>query len=59
MLLLFQFVHRPMLLDTFQCPVCVELRGGMVQLFSGFVYPMMLAPLAAMQVSNHSHILYA
>ncbi|XP_063863675.1 uncharacterized protein LOC135102393 isoform X3 [Scylla paramamosain] len=44
-----QFVHRPLILETFKCPVCVELRGGMVQLFCGFVYPLMLAPLAAMQ----------
>ncbi|XP_045131666.1 transmembrane protein 126A-like [Portunus trituberculatus] len=44
-----QFVHRPLILETFKCPVCVEIRGGMVQLFTGFVYPLMLAPLAAMQ----------
>lgn len=44
-----QFVHRPLILETFKCPVCVEMRGGMVQLFCGFVYPLTLAPLAAMQ----------
>lgn len=54
----FQLVQRPLLLETFKCPVCVELRAGMVQLFAGFVYPLMLAPMAAMQVSNHvTHVL--
>ncbi|KAG0724201.1 hypothetical protein GWK47_005239 [Chionoecetes opilio] len=46
-----QFVQRPMLLNTFKCPVCVEVRAGMVQLFAGFVYPLLLAPTAAMQAS--------
>ncbi|XP_050719338.1 transmembrane protein 126A-like [Eriocheir sinensis] len=44
-----QFVQRPMLLQTFKCPVCIEMRGGLVQFFSGIVYPMMLAPLAGFQ----------
>ncbi|MPC23087.1 hypothetical protein E2C01_016124 [Portunus trituberculatus] len=49
------FVHRPLILETFKCPVCVEIRGGMVQLFTGFVYPLMLAPLAAMQYTSSCH----
>ncbi|KAK3887658.1 hypothetical protein Pcinc_008243 [Petrolisthes cinctipes] len=44
-----QFVQRPLLLQEIQCPVCLELRGGMLQMFSGVVYPMLLAPIAAFQ----------
>lgn len=44
-----QLVQRPLLLETFKCPVCLELRGGMVQMLAGFAYPLLLAPMAAMQ----------
>ncbi|XP_042858813.1 transmembrane protein 126A-like [Penaeus japonicus] len=43
------FVQRPLLLQKFQCPVCIEIRAGGIQLFAGFIYPMVLAPLAAFQ----------
>lgn len=43
------FVQRPLLLQKFQCPVCLELRAGSIQLFAGFIYPMVLAPLASFQ----------
>ncbi|KAG7173650.1 Transmembrane protein 126A-like, partial [Homarus americanus] len=46
------FVQRPLVLQTFQCPVCLELRGGAVQFFAGFVYPMVLGPLAAFQFAT-------
>ncbi|XP_047474817.1 transmembrane protein 126A-like [Penaeus chinensis] len=43
------FIQRPLLLQKFQCPVCLELRAGAIQLFAGFIYPMVLAPVAAFQ----------
>ncbi|XP_076037342.1 transmembrane protein 126 isoform X2 [Oratosquilla oratoria] len=42
-----QFVFRPLILQKFDCPVCLELRGGALQLFAGFVYPFLLAPAAS------------
>ncbi|XP_071532967.1 transmembrane protein 126A isoform X1 [Panulirus ornatus] len=47
-----QLVQGPFLLQKVQCPLCIELRGGMVQLFCGFIYPMVLAPLAAFQLAT-------
>lgn len=46
------FIQRPLLLQKFQCPVCLELRAGGIQLFAGFIYPMVLAPLAAFQFAS-------
>ncbi|XP_045606779.2 uncharacterized protein [Procambarus clarkii] len=46
------FVQRPLLLQKFQCPVCLELRGGAVQLFAGILYPLVLAPLASFQFAT-------
>ncbi|KAK8751395.1 hypothetical protein OTU49_014584, partial [Cherax quadricarinatus] len=46
------FVQTPLLMQKLQCPVCLELKGGAVQLFSGFIYPMVLAPLSAFQFAT-------
>ncbi|XP_066964983.1 transmembrane protein 126A [Macrobrachium rosenbergii] len=47
-----QFVQRPLILQKFQCPVCIELRGGAIQLFAGFIYPMVLGPVVAFHFAS-------
>lgn len=46
------WVQRPLILQKFQCPVCLELRGGAVQLFAGFIYPLVLAPVAGFHFAS-------
>ncbi|XP_068237512.1 uncharacterized protein [Palaemon carinicauda] len=47
-----QFVQRPLILQKFQCPVCIEMRGGAIQLFAAFVYPMVLAPVSSFHFAS-------
>ncbi|KAK7071433.1 hypothetical protein SK128_024690 [Halocaridina rubra] len=42
-----QFVQRPLILQTFQCPVCIELRAGVLQFFAGFLYPLVLSTVTS------------
>ncbi|XP_077987928.1 transmembrane protein 126A-like [Glandiceps talaboti] len=37
------FVCTPLLLGKLNCPICVQLRGGLMNSFFGFVYPTVLA----------------
>jgi len=52
------FVQRPLITGEIKCPVCLEVRGGVLQAFCGFFYPLVLAPAAALSFSTRYHTYY-
>lgn len=43
----FQFIQSHIILQKFECPLCIQTRAAVIQGLSGVAYPFLLAPLAA------------
>lgn len=54
---MFKFVQSDILLENYDCPVCLETRSSLYQTGFGFLYPFALAPLSAFMFATR-HFTY-
>uniref|UniRef100_A0A1B0DAZ8 Uncharacterized protein n=1 Tax=Phlebotomus papatasi TaxID=29031 RepID=A0A1B0DAZ8_PHLPP len=50
-------IQTALLLSNYKCPVCLQVRGGLLQTAVAGIYPAMLAPLACFMYANR-HFTY-